>query len=231
MNMTLDELKARAKADLDNAFEKGKSHGGIDETQLPQYYMTSITAWNSAKFPDGYNFKLSVRDVPESMTSIFMYASGVKTVTLTCEGTGTTSWLQVLRGCTSVEVFDVTNFKVFPTTIRHFANNAKSLVSIIGEIDMSNCTNAGSAFYLAQALKDIRFKEGTISIALDFHWSTKLSAESLHSILMGLSPTVTGQTLTLPKYETCKATYNAVYGDGSFDIIVASKTNWTIAYS
>lgn len=72
--------------------------------------------------------------------------------------------------------------------------------------------------------------EGTIGQnGFDIHWSTKLSADSLKSIINALSTTTTGLTITLPK--TAEANYEAVYGAGSWETLTASRNNWTIAYA
>ena len=63
----------------------------------------------------------------------------------------------------------------------------------------------------------------------DIHWSTKLSADSLKSIINALSTTTTGLTITLPT--TAQSNYEAVYGAGSWATLVATRSNWTIAYA
>lgn len=229
MNMTLDELKARAKQDLDNAFEKGKSQGG-GGNDVATYMVVRDNQWAAVAFPEGYDFVLSLKTTPQTFNNVLVNATGVKTATIICETEAAIVWTGLVRNCT-VEVLDLTKCKLSPKDISYFALNNAKIVSVLGVIDMSNCTAATLAFSSATALEDISFKESTIGISIAFNNCLLLSAESLHSIMMGLSPTVTGQTLTLPKYATCKATYDAVYGDGAWDILAASKTNWTIAYS
>ena len=71
--------------------------------------------------------------------------------------------------------------------------------------------------------------EGTIGQnGIDIHWSTKLSADSLKSIITALSTTTTGLTITLPT--TAQSNYEAVYGSGSWTTLVATRSNCTIAY-
>ena len=227
--MTLDEYKARAKADLDNAFEKGKSQGSDAQIILDRMRILD-GQWQQAAFPEGFNFVMEFKNKPNTLNALLMLATGVKTATLICKAEGTIVYNQMVRSST-VEVLDLTNFKPTPTQINWFALGASKLVSVFGEIDMTNCTSTTGAFNTTTALEEIRFKEGTIGISIQLNNCNNLTAESLHSILMGLSPTVTGQTLTLPIYEICKATYDAKYGEGAWDILAASKTNWTIAYS
>lgn len=230
MNMTLDEYKARAKADLDNAFEKGKSQGGGDITQNPLYYATGMqNTWEGATFPEGFDCVVEFKNAPTNMNSMFYKATGVKTITLICNAEGIANFNQVIRDA-SVEVLDLSKFKPSPSTINYILYGNKVITTIVGELDMSNCTSATYAFNVSP-LKDIRFKEGTVSISVQFNNCKSLSAESYDSIMKGLSSAVSGQTLTLPAYATVKATYDAVYGEGAWDAMVGEMSNWTIAYN
>lgn len=85
------------------------------------------------------------------------------------------------------------------------------------------------SFRSCKALVNITI-EGTIGQnGFDIHWSTKLSADSLKSIITALSTSTTGLTITLPT--TAQANYEAVYGTGSWATLTATKSNWTIAYA
>jgi hypothetical protein len=228
--MTLDELKARAKQDLDNAFEKGKAQGGGGETQNPLYYMVIYPyLWRNQVFPDGYELIVNVKNAPSDMTSLFNASTGLATVTLVCEEEGAMPWAHMLRA-SAVEIFDITKFTPLPTSINNMANACSNLVSILGVLDLSNCTNATSAFRDTNALKDIRFKEGTISIAIDFKSCEKLSAESYDSIIRGCSKTASF-TLTLPAYNTVKTVFDEKYGQRAWGNIISEYPNVTIVYS
>lgn len=215
---------------IDDVFEAGKAQGGGDVTQNPIYYATDFSdKWSRATFPEGFNVVLEIKNVPSSMNSMFYQATGVKTVTLICNAEGTAIFNQMLRE-SSVEVLDLSNFKPVPSSINYFLYGNTSIVTIKGALDLSNCTSATYAFNVGM-LKDIEFVKNTIYVSTSFANCSLLTAKSLNSIINGLSSEVTGQTLTLPKYNTVKATYDAVYGEGAWDAIVATKSNWTIAYS
>jgi hypothetical protein len=64
---------------------------------------------------------------------------------------------------------------------------------------------------------------------LDLQWSTKLSYESITSIIAALSNTTTGLSITLPS--TAKKTVNDYLGGNEiyWDMLVATKPNWTIS--
>jgi len=69
--------------------------------------------------------------------------------------------------------------------------------------------------------------DGTIGQNVNFKWSTKLNAQSINSIITHLSDTSVDMTLTLPT--TARSNYDSIYGTGSFDTFIASKSNWTIS--
>lgn len=229
MNMTLDELKARAKADLDNAFEKGKAQGGGDAQIIIDNMKLRDFQWQGAVFPEGYDFVFQMNVGTNTINAAFMGTKGIKSVKLICKIVGTVIMNQLVRDST-VEVLDLTEFSLIPSQIPYLASNNTKLVSILGELDLSNCTTATSAFNYTTALENIRFKEGTIGISLDFHWSTKLSAESYDSIIKGHSKEVP-VTLTLPAEATVRSVYDAKYGSGAWDAITAQYPNVTIMYS
>jgi hypothetical protein len=107
-------------------------------------------------------------------------------------------------------------------------NGCKSLKRIkkIGVLESHTFTRV---FENCIELEEIAI-DGTIGQnGFDIHWSTKLSAESLASIINALSTTTTGLTITLPT--TAQANYEAVYGSGSWNVLVATRSNWSIAYA
>jgi hypothetical protein len=227
--MTLDELKARAKADLDNAFEKGKSQGGGGNDTFTSYASNLSNIFYGVAFPEGYEAVIKVSTAPTSMNSCFWSATGVKKVTLICDKNGTTDYSQLLRGST-VEILDITNFKPIPTKLFYLAFGNVVITSILGELDLSSCTDVNRAFSSARSLKDVRFKKGTIGISMDFSSCVNLSAESYDSIIKGHSKEAS-VTLTLPALSVVQATYNAVYGEGAWNTITAEYPNVTIVYS
>lgn len=126
----------------------------------------------------------------------------------------------------------------------------------IPHVDAASCTNMGSTFSNIQAetvsisnikptlsfnttfsrsskLKNLILIDCTIGQnGFDVHWSTKLSAVSLYSIISALSTTTTGLSITLPT--TAEANYNANPPEGAphtWTELIATRPNWTIAYT
>ena len=213
------------KGNVPKVFEAGKAQG---DGNIADYLTIQDNQWANATFPEGYEFVLRMNTIPRTLNNLLINAKGIKTATLICEAEASVLWTGVIRGST-VEVLDVTRCKLSPTNISYFALGASNLVMILGEIDMSSCTEATHPFNSVFLLQEIRFKESTISIALDFHWSTKLSAESYDSIIKGCSKTASF-TLTLPPEATVRSVYDAKYGSGAWDTITAEYSNLTIEY-
>lgn len=239
--MTLDELKARAKQDLDNAFEKGKAQGGggdgfrdlfWDAYQQNgtrnNYSYAFAYGWSDDTFCPKYDLVVKSCNGMFHTSGITDLKGRLNKLGITLDVSQSTSLLQMFQstGVKHVPIIDGSN-----ATSLSYTFGSRPAVETIEKLILSNkLTTVGNAFTNAEDLTHVIF-EGELAITgLDIHWSTKLDAESIHSLLSILSKTTSGMTVTLPPYATCKATYDNFYGQGSFDIMVASITNWTIAY-
>lgn len=104
-----------------------------------------------------------------------------------------------------------------------------SKLHTIAKIRVDENTKFSNTFNGCTVLQNITI-DGTIGQnRFNVQWSTKLSADSLKSIIQALSSTTTGLTITLPT--TAQANYEAVYGEGSWSTLTATRSNWTIAYA
>jgi hypothetical protein len=242
--MTLDELKARAKQDLDNAFEKGKAQGdgggGYYDAFWDNYQQNGNRTdygmafygigWNDANFKPKYDIIHKV--VSNSMfrnSEITCLKGKLEQLGLTLDVSQCSSFLQMFQGSKikDIPILDGTNCTSLSYT---FGSSAQ--VETIEKLILSNkLTNVGNAFSNATKLTHVIF-EGELAITgLDLHWSILLDAESYHSLMSILSPTTTGMSVTLPPYATVKATYDAVYGEGAWDAIIKEHSNVSIVYS
>ena len=76
--------------------------------------------------------------------------------------------------------------------------SGSAIETIEEPLDISNVTNTTNTF-ACDNLTEIRFVSGTIKLSLDFSRCSKLSAQSVQSIIDGLATVTTAQTLTLNK--------------------------------
>lgn len=84
-------------------------------------------------------------------------------------------------------------------TCRNLFGYCQNLVSIQRPFDMSKFTawSMSGVFFSCTNLVDVRFVEKTIKESISFAQSSLLSTESIISILQGLAPVETTQTLTV----------------------------------
>ncbi len=98
------------------------------------------------------------------------------------------------------------------------------------------CTNFNNAFTYMGNLTDIKFTDDSvIARNISFAQSTKLSKESIESIINALSVSETGRTLTLSKTAVNNAfkTEGGTTGSTSEEwlALINTKSNWTITLS
>jgi hypothetical protein len=88
-----------------------------------------------------------------------------------------------------------------------------ALKRIVGILDFSSATTVANMFGGCSGLEEVTFEPNTLSISISLGWSSKLTAESVQSIIDGLATVETAQTLTLNSAITLtdeqKATINA----------------------
>ena len=92
-------------------------------------------------------------------------------------------------------------------------NECTKLKKIIGVLDFSSAKNVKTMFWNCANLEEVTFEPNTLSVAMAFARSTKLTSESTQSIIDGLATVETAQTLTLNSAivltDEQKATINA----------------------
>lgn len=126
---------------------------------------------------------------------------------------------------TALPTIDLSDSEGYSYATFAYCRNLKKIEKIIFKADVNDLTQW---FDECVALEEIRFDGDKINCNIDIHWSTKLSAESIHSIFTALSDDVTGKTVTFPS--TAPATYRATYGaepDDSWSLATGSRSNWT----
>ena len=228
--MTLDEYKARAKQDLDNAFEKGKAQGGTDWL----YYASRLNnTFGGVVFPENTEFIGRFKGATD-YGYMFNNCRNIKSVKMITETPDTilnmTAFCAISSASTpTLELVDFSEFnKQFNNTYNMFSYQRK-LKKIVGAMDLTSCTNAQFMFRYNDSLEEVEFVNGTIGVNLDFSACKNLKAESYDSIIKGHSKEAS-VTLTLPKETTVRSVYDAKYGSGAWDAITAEYPNVTIAY-
>ena len=224
--MTTAEKLIRAKADIDAVFEAGKASGGGGEFEAFKN-MDNINYFFHRNLNSYYFDKLDKLDLSniERAQYVFQDNTTAKTIIIPSMPNITMIHGMFMR-CTSVEYIEVDTSLV--GVVADLFNGCTSLKEIGKPLDFSKATYTTRTFQDCTALEKITFV-GTIIKGFDIHWSTKLTADSLNSIITHLSDEATGQTITLAT--TAEVNYNAVYGEGAWAALVATKPNWTFAYA
>lgn len=219
-----DKLTAVAE-NVQKVYDAGRAAGGGGENPL-QYAKTLAGAFNGVAFPEGYELTIDVPNIT-SLANAFQNATGLKKITL--KGNTAQNAVGMTYGfrSESLEVFDASEFCLKPSIAVYAFNGASSLMTILGEWDMSELSEVSQVnqmFNKCYALQEVGFKAQTLSLSLSFGNSSKLSDESIQSIVDALADMTeqTSPTLTL------HATVGAKLTDEQK--AAATAKNWTLAY-
>lgn len=224
--MTTAERLTRAKEDIDAVYEAGKAQGSGGEFEAFKN-MDSINYFFQSNCNSYYFDKLNELDLSNIKRAQYVFIDNTTAKEVIMPSMPSIILMHgMFMRCTSVEYIEVDTSLV--NVVTDLFNGCTSLKEIGKPLDFSKATYTSNTFKDCTALEKVSFV-GSINKSIDFHWSTKLASNSLNSIITHLSDTATGQTITLST--TAQANYNAVYGEGAWTALVATKTNWTFAYA
>ena len=192
-------------AALSKGYQDGLSQGyedgydiGYTVGSIPILCLTKTEGiWQEAIFPE--NTELVLRfDKVRTPHQLFKNAKNIKSVKLVAPGSASYSLQEFIRGCETVEIIDFTEYNVKPTSIYMAFYFARKLKSILGALDLSECTITTYAFDGNNGLlEDIEFVPNTIKLSISFSAHKLLTNKSKQSIFDGLATVETAQTLTL----------------------------------
>ena len=246
----------RSKADLYSAFESGKAQGGDTDTA----YNEGVEAGKKAQREEFWENYLGDKADYSYAFCYWEDSAFYPTLDIICPvhsqrvfmsfNSGSQkpfSLTERLKQCG--KVLDTSNMR---TPAFMFAS---SYISEIPELNFTQATKIDGTFnsgFCLETIEKIRLKddgtqtftnasfnvttlkniafEGVIGTNIWFDKCTLLTAESYHSIITHCSKTASF-TLTLPPEETVRSVYDAKYGEGAWDAIVAEYPNLTIMYS
>lgn len=231
-NKVDDVFEAGKKAERDMFWDTFQDYGN----RINYQFAFSYKSFNSSNFYPKYDINI-VKDGASVFYNMegepFSFSQRLIDCGVKLDTSKAVTTARMFTGClaiTELPIIDLTGItnRHLSTRITDMFRRCTNLVTIekiIVEEDIifDNC------FMYDTALENITI-EGTIGQnGFDVQWSTKLSADSLKSIINALSTTTTGLTITLPT--TAQANYEAVYGSGSWATLTATRSNWTIAYA
>lgn len=178
---------AKAVVDLPNATDVYQSFAQWNTAPIPIVDELTVNAPN-----------INVSNNQQCMGQTFSYNLGVKKVILNMPD-GSQYMNSTFSNAGNLEEvvleFSTKNIKDYASS---FAN-CKKLIKINGVLDFSSATNVSYMFASCTDLKEVTFKPNTLSLSISLNGSSKLSADSIQSIIDGLATVGTAQTLTLAK--------------------------------
>lgn len=181
--------------DFQNGFAIGvASQGKAKGYDNPlEYAKTLASVFDGATFPDNYEMTLEIPLVT-SLRYAFRNTKGLNKLILKGQNSNIIDIGYAFNAF--VTEIDLNQFATkFSDGI--YAFGSTTLVKILGELDFSSATRVDNMFRNCTALEEIRIKANTIGLSTNFGYSSKLSAQSIQSIIDGLATVETAQTLTL----------------------------------
>lgn len=230
----------------DNLYEVGHSAGLIDGKQAEYdkfwdafqhygertYYPRAFLQWGDAAFYPKYDI------IATSNSSAMFEGAKIKNLRQRLIDCGVT--LDVSQATDLTYMFSVSNVTHAPIIDATSSRWVDAIFYNSGIVDIQKLIlksdgsqTLGDAFKWCFDLKNIVI-EGTIGQnGLNFQWATKLSKESIGSVILALSTTTSGLSVTFSKTAVDKAfETSAGANDGStseiFMNLRLSKTNWSI---
>ena len=155
---------------------------------------------------------INVSNNQECMGQMFIFNNGVKKVILNVPDESqymNSTFTQAKNLGEIILFFSTKNIKDYTQAF----SGCTALKKIDGVLDFSSATKVQYMFDNCNSLEEMRFEPNTLSLSISLARSSKLTSESLQSIIDGLATVETAQTLTLHKNivltDEQKATINA----------------------
>lgn len=183
--------------DTDSFYEKGYVDGySAGERESGGEYWTYVNSgsnlFEGTNFPENYTINLNIQQ-PRSLFCMFKGSNITKIILKGNVKSSVISWREVCRSCSQLTIFDATDFNcVIKDAISAFPDCYK-LTDIIGTLDLSESANNSNMFTHDAKLVEVRFVEDSIKLDIGFTYCSKLSNETIKSIINGLAD-MTGET-------------------------------------
>ena len=214
---------AGKKSEYDAFWDTYQSNG----TRTDYYNAFAGKGWTHTNLKPKYVAR------PSEARNMFYQNTGITDLTLT--GKFDFSEVTAITDCmawssvTKVPSINLSNARSSPNAIA----KAKSLVTVENLIFPTSpfTVNISEFFYLCYALENITITGTIQNTGFDLHWSTKLTIESVTSILTALSKdssVAAGKSITFPTAAQAKIQANTT-AKGQYDAAIAA--GWTIAFS
>lgn len=211
----------------EQGYSRGYGEGYTDGySKTPLQYTTNLNmAFMNAVFSENCDLVIYVPNFVGSLSNTFSMSKNLKTIKLVCDDTsGTFNSDGSFYNCQTVETIDLTEFKKKLYNGSNTFANCYSLQEIKGDLDYSECASSSIiAFGNTWALKEVRFKQGTVKVSLNISSTGVLTDESIQSIIDGLADLTDGTAQTLSLHADVKAALSEE------QLVSITQKNWTVA--
>lgn len=178
-------------------YNNGYTDGVASVPNLFEYATQPTNVYTSSPFPDGSEFEINL-PIVTNITGLFWATKGLKKITVKGNAAGNLVTIDyAFRELPSVETVDLIGFNCKARRANQVFYLSRKLKNILGTLDFSEAVGYVTPFGYCEALEEVRFKESSLLLSISFAHSSKLSAESVQSIIDGLATVETAQTLTL----------------------------------
>ena len=212
-----------------DGYEQGKADGG----DVIQYITSLYRMFYQVTFPDGYELNMTVKNTANSvpandMMGFLNQAKGLESAKLSfIDQVTSVSANYAFAGSSSsgdtLKLVDISGIGCAFSTFAGAFQNRTDLQTIIGEIDLTGCTNCSNAFYNCFALENVAFVQGSISKSISFSNSSLLSDAAIQSIIDGLADLTDGTAQVLTLHATTKAKLTET------QLATITQKNWSVA--
>jgi hypothetical protein len=190
--------EAGLKKGHSNGYTEGKADGFEEgkESGNSLYYTSGIDSlFAKVVFPENYSLTLRLKELKKAYQT-FYQTQNLKSVKIIVDDRDSPIPLSQTFRESSIEIVDLSECSRKLTVADYLCFNASNLKTIIGALDLSECTHLPYSFFAP--IEDIEFVPYTIKVNIRFN-SKNLTEKSRQSIIDGLAD-LTGseaQTITL----------------------------------
>ena len=170
-----------------------------------------FSSWNTEPIPRVDELILTTPKA-KSLGMLFYYCNSFKKVVLNLSN-NITNMRYALGPSNSIEEVELNFSTENVTNFNNCFSSIGNIKTIYGTLDFSSATDVSYMFNSCANLEEVTFAPKTLSLSISLAQSSKLTSESVQSIVDGLATVETAQTLTLNKAialtDEQKATINA----------------------
>lgn len=209
--MTLGEKLTAIGGKMPEIYDRGKDW-------VFQHMTQPSGLFYKAAFPQGSSLRVSMPNCKGPLTEMFRLVTGLQTLELELPDAAYKANYMCYNS--SIQELYLPN-GLRATDFTNFANYNYVLEAVYGVIDLTESSSNDGCFANCGVLREVRFAPGSIHKSLSLKHSAQLSAATVTSVLEGLAPVETTQTLAL--HNTVKATLTDA------QIAALEAKNWQLA--